>query len=34
MDEQFQHLYTKKQEKLLKSIRNFEDLFYGTLGTC
>ena len=33
MTQQFQHLSTEKRERLIDLLRNFEDLFGGTLGT-
>ena len=33
MDDQCQHLITKKRKRLLNILRKFESLFDGTLGT-
>ena len=34
MTKQCQHLSTKERERLLELLREFEDMFDGTLGTC
>ena len=34
MTEQCQHLKTEGNEQLVIVLKKYEDLFYGTLGTC